>query len=66
MVHASGEDAPRALPVGSVLGLPNREKTTKTQDTLDRLYLPAGLGTPWCTPGSVGGGRQREVWGPLL
>lgn len=37
----------------------------QTQDSLDRLYLSAGLGTTRCTPEGAGGG-VREAWPSLL
>lgn len=37
------------------------EAPGKTQDALERLYLLAGLGMPWCTPGKAGGGGRATA-----
>ena len=38
-----------------------REETEgQTQDTLERLYLPAGLGAPWDPTGGAGGSGWGE------
>ena len=38
-----------------------REETSgPTQDTLEGLYLWAGLGTPWDSPGGAGGSGWGE------
>ena len=44
------------------------ETSGQTQDTLERLYLLAGLGTSLCPPGGVGGCSWGEgsVWMSLL
>ncbi|KAK3518508.1 hypothetical protein QTP70_001522 [Hemibagrus guttatus] len=47
-------------PWRGVLGMPHREEAPgKTQDTLERLCLSAGLGTPRGPSGRAGG----SVWG---
>ena len=52
MSWASVLDAPGTPPSGGVPGMSRREETPrKTQDALERLCLPAGLGTPWDPPG---------------
>ena len=61
MGRASGQDASRTLPWGGVSGTANREETSgSTQDTLERLYLSAGLGTPGDSPGGAGGSGWGE------
>ena len=58
VVQASGQDASWMSPWGGVSGMPIWEETRgQTQDTLERLYLLAGLGTSRCPPGGVGGPR---------
>ncbi|XP_030581547.1 uncharacterized protein LOC115777725 [Archocentrus centrarchus] len=39
------------------------EALGQTEDTLKRLYLSAGLGTPWAPPGQTGGGSWGEDLG---
>ncbi|KAK3564604.1 hypothetical protein QTP86_023765, partial [Hemibagrus guttatus] len=57
---ASVSDASGTSPWRGVLGMPRREEAPgKTQDTLERLCLSAGLGTPWGPSGRAGG----SVWG---
>ncbi|KAK3514795.1 hypothetical protein QTP70_032195, partial [Hemibagrus guttatus] len=47
VARASVSDASGTSPWGGVPGMPHREKAPgKTQDTLERLCLSAGLGTP--------------------
>ena len=61
MVRAPGEDAPRTPPSGGVSGMSHREETPgSTQDTLEGLYLSAGLGTPQMDPPGRAGGSS---WG---
>ena len=36
------------------------EAPEQTQDLLEKLYPPAGLGTPRCSPGGARGGGQGE------
>ena len=61
MVRASSEDASRTPPCGGVSGMSNREETSgPTQDTLEGLYLSAGLGTPRDSPGRAGGSGWGE------
>ncbi len=59
---------PGRLPEGGVPGAFHREETPgKTQDMLEGLCLPTGLGTPLYLPGGAGGrSREREVWTSLL
>ena len=66
MVQASGQDASWMSPWGGVSGMPIWEETLgQTKDTLERLYLLAGLGTLCCPPGGVGGsGRGEERLDP--
>ena len=48
-------------PSGGVPGMSRWEETPrKTQDTLEWLCRPAGLGTPWDPPGRAGGSVRRE------
>ena len=54
MALASVSDAPGTPPSGGVPGTSSRKETPrKTQDTLEQLCRPAGLGTPWDPPGSA-------------
>ncbi|KAK3532866.1 hypothetical protein QTP70_001138 [Hemibagrus guttatus] len=56
VTRASVSDASRTSPWRGVPGMPHREEAPgKTQDTLERLCLSAGLGTPWGPPGRAGG-----------
>ncbi|KAK3533211.1 hypothetical protein QTP70_013614 [Hemibagrus guttatus] len=49
-------DASWTSPWRGVPGMPHREEAPgKTQDTLERLCLSAGLGTPWGPSGRAGG-----------
>ncbi|KAI3356114.1 hypothetical protein L3Q82_017378 [Scortum barcoo] len=51
---------PGRPPRGGVPGMSHREEASgKTQDTLEKLCLSAGLGTPRGPPGRAGG----SVWG---
>ncbi|KAK3542076.1 hypothetical protein QTP86_011949 [Hemibagrus guttatus] len=60
LARASVSDASGMSPWGGVPGMPHREEAPgKTQDTLERLCLSAGLGTPWGPSGGAGG----SVWG---
>ena len=61
MARASVSDAPGMPPSGGVSGISCQEETPrKTQDTLERLCRPAGLGTPWDPPGRAGGSVRGE------
>ena len=62
MVRASVQDVSLTSPWGGVSGMPIREETPgQTNDTLERLYLSAGLRTSWFPPGGVdGSGRGEE------
>ena len=61
MVWASGQDASWTSPWGGVLGMPIKDETPgKTKDTLESLYLSAGLGKSWCIPRGVGGRGPGE------
>ena len=61
MAWASVLDAPGTLPSGGVPGMSRRKETPrKTQDTLERLCHPAGLGTPWDPIGRAGGTVRGE------
>ena len=61
MVRASGEDASWTPPSGGLSGMSYREETSgQTQDTLEGLHLPVGLGTPWDPPGRAGGSGWGE------
>ncbi|KAK3538438.1 hypothetical protein QTP86_003713 [Hemibagrus guttatus] len=60
VARASVSDASGTSPWGGVPGMPHREKAPgKTQDTLERLCLSAGLGTPRGPSGRARG----SVWG---
>ncbi|KAK3527334.1 hypothetical protein QTP86_021953 [Hemibagrus guttatus] len=60
VARASVSDASGTSPWRGVPGMPHREQAPgKTQDTLERLCLSAGLGTPWGPSGRAGG----SVWG---
>ena len=61
VAKASISDASRMPPLGGVPGMSHREETPrKTQDTLEQLCRPAGLGTPWDPPRRAGGSVQGE------
>ena len=61
MVQISGQDVSWTSPWGDVSDTPIWEETPgQTEDTLERLYLWAGLGTSWCPPGGVGGSGRGE------
>ncbi|KAK3561994.1 hypothetical protein QTP86_023347, partial [Hemibagrus guttatus] len=60
VARASVSDASWTSPWRGVPGMPHREEAPgKTQDTLERLCLSAGLGTPRGPSGRAGG----SVWG---
>ncbi|MEQ2235866.1 hypothetical protein ILYODFUR_006588, partial [Ilyodon furcidens] len=60
VARASIPDASWTPSSGGVPGTSHREEAQGTaQDTLEGLYLSAGLGTPWAPPGGAG----RGVWG---
>ncbi|KAK3513401.1 hypothetical protein QTP70_014229 [Hemibagrus guttatus] len=60
VARASVSDASGTSPWRGVPGMPHREEAPgKTQDTLERLCLSAGLGTPRGPSGRAGG----SVWG---
>ncbi|KAK3513744.1 hypothetical protein QTP70_028732 [Hemibagrus guttatus] len=60
VARASVSDASGMSPWGGVPGMPHWEEAPgKTQDTLERLCLSAGLGTPLGPSGRAGG----SVWG---
>ncbi|KAK3535008.1 hypothetical protein QTP70_001967 [Hemibagrus guttatus] len=60
VARASVSDASGTSPWRGVPGMPHREEALgKTQDTLERLSLSAGLGTPRGPSGRAGG----RVWG---
>ena len=61
MARASVSDAPGTPSSGGVPGMSRWEETPgKTQDTLERLCRPAGLGTPWDPPRRAGGSVRSE------
>ena len=61
VVWASGQDDSWTSPWGGVSGMPVWEETPgQSKDTLETLYLSAGLGTSWCPPGGVAGGWREE------
>lgn len=58
--YVSGKDASWMPPYGVDLSMSDWEETLRrTQDTLERLYLSADLGTPWSPPRKAG----RGGWG---
>lgn len=60
LFHMAGwQDDSFTPPWGGVLAMPNWEKALRqTQDTLGRLHLSAGMGTPWRPPRG-----SRDSWG---
>lgn len=60
VVRASVSDASWTPPWGGVSGLFHRDEAPgKTQDTLEKLHLSAGLGAPW----DPTGGARESVQG---
>uniref|UniRef100_A0A8C6MJY5 Reverse transcriptase domain-containing protein n=1 Tax=Nothobranchius furzeri TaxID=105023 RepID=A0A8C6MJY5_NOTFU len=56
-----GQDASWTPPWGGVSGMSCRQETPGlTQDTLERLHLQSGPGTPWGPAGGIGGGGCGE------
>ena len=67
MLQVSGRDAHWAPSLGGVPGTTSAEETSgKTQDSVERLYLNTGLGTPWDPPRQSWSMWPGKVWGPLL
>uniref|UniRef100_A0A8C6MEL8 Leukocyte receptor cluster (LRC) member 9 n=1 Tax=Nothobranchius furzeri TaxID=105023 RepID=A0A8C6MEL8_NOTFU len=61
VVWASGQDASWTPPWGGVSGMSCRQEAPgSTQDTLERLHLQSGPGTPWGPAGGAGGGGRGE------